>query len=531
MEAALTSDRRDEPAEAAPAPELALEMRGITKTFGAVPVLRGVDYLVRRGSIHALVGHNGAGKSTLMKIALGGHAPTEGLVRIAGNDLTVARPSEARRLGLGMVLQERSLIPTLNGLDNIFLNAEHIGRARIVKRRSELAEATSLCDRLGISHDVLGRRVADMTAVEQQMVEIAKAVRLATNVLVLDEPTAPLSHREIDALFDVIRRVASLGAGIVLITHHLAEVFAVSDEVTCLREGRVTLHTATDRTDIPSLIEAMIGRSRSTIEAEPEARGPVDRDAVPVLSVQDLSVTGKFPGGISFDVAPGEIVGVAGLVGSGRSTLLKALFGAVPVAGGRVELKGRPYAPRTPWAAIDRRVFLIPENRADEGLVPSEPIVENVILPVLRDVTSARVVRMGRARSLTRSFMSDLNVRASGPDQLVGELSGGNQQKVVLAKALATRADLLLLDEPTFGVDVGAAAELIRHVRAMAAQGKGVLWATSDLQELLAVADRVLVVADGTIREVIARGDPGFSEAHFIEAMQRRRTPAREDAR
>jgi len=525
MEAAPTPD----PTRAAAAPELALEMRGITKSFGPVPVLRGVDYVVRRGSIHALVGHNGAGKSTLMKIALGGHAPTEGSVRIGGTELTVAQPSEARRLGLGMVLQERSLIPTLNGLDNIFLNAEHVSRTRVIKRRSELAEARSLCDRLGISHQVLGRRVADMTAVEQQMVEIAKAVRLATNVLILDEPTAPLSYREIDALFDVIRRVAALGAGIVLITHHLAEVFAVSDEVTCLREGRVTLHTATAATDIPSLIEAMLGKSRSTIQNAPTNRAPVDPGAAPVLSVRDLSVTGKFPDGISFDVAPGEIVGVAGLVGSGRSTLLKALFGAVPIAGGRLELTGEPYAPRSPWAAIDRGVFLIPENRADEGLVPSEPIVENVILPVLPKVTSAHVVRMGRARGMTRTLMADLNVRASGPDQMVGELSGGNQQKVVLAKALATGAALLLLDEPTFGVDVGAAAELIRHVRAMAAQGKGVLWATSDLQELLGVADRVLVIADGTIREVIPRGDPGFSDAHLIEAMQRRRTPVRED--
>jgi ABC-type sugar transport system ATPase subunit len=526
MAAAPTSD----PASAGTPSDLALEMRGIIKSFGPVPVLRGVDYVVRRGSIHALVGHNGAGKSTLMKIALGGHAPTEGSVRIGDSELTVAQPSEARRLGLGMVLQERSLISTLNGLDNIFLNAEHIGRGRVIRRRAELAEARTLCDRLGISHEVLDRRAADMTAVEQQMVEIAKAVRLASNVLVLDEPTAPLSHREIDALFGVIRRVAALGAGIVLITHHLAEVFAVSDEVTVLREGRVTLHAGTDSTDIPALIEAMLGRSKSTIDTAREAPRKLDPGTDPVLSVQGLSVTGKFPDGISFDVAPGEIVGVAGLVGSGRTTLLKALFGAVPIAGGRVDLHGSPYGPRSPWAAIRRGVFLIPENRADDGLVPSEPIVENVILPVLRDVTSAHVVRMGRARAMTRSFMADLNVRASGPDQMVGELSGGNQQKVVLAKALATRAGLLLLDEPTFGVDVGAAAELIRHVRAMAAQGKGVLWATSDLQELLAVADRILVIADGTIREVIARGDPGFTEAHLIEAMQRRRTPVREDA-
>jgi ribose transport system ATP-binding protein len=368
-----------------------------------------------------------------------------------------------------------------------------------------------------------------MTAVEQQMVEIAKAVRLARNVLVLDEPTAPLSHREIESLFGVIRRVAALGAGIVLITHHLAEVFAVSDEVTCLREGRVTLHTSTHETSIPAVIEAMLGKSRTTIDARADHRDPPRRGATPVLSVTDLTVAGKFQDGITFDVVPGEIVGLAGLVGSGRSTLLKALFGEVPVSGGVVDVHGAPYAPRSPSQAIRRGVFLIPENRADQGLVVSEPIVENVILPVLREMTTARTVRMGRARTLTRTLMRELNVRGRGPDQLVGELSGGNQQKVVLAKALATRADLLLLDEPTFGVDVGAAAELIRHVRAMAAEGKGVVWATSDLQELLAVADRVLVVADGTIREVVLRGGPDFTEAHLIEAMQRRPISVRED--
>ena len=229
--------------------EPALELRGVGMRFGTVTVLRDVDYQVERGAIHALVGHNGAGKSTLMKIALGGYAPTAGTVAIGGAPLPPGKPSEARRLGLGMVLQERSLIPTLSGLDNIFLGAERINPVtRLLRRRAELAEAERLCEELRIAPGVLRRQVGDMTPVEQQMVEIAKAVRLARSVLVLDEPTAPLSHREIDALFTVIRRVAEVGAGIVYISHHLSEVFAISDRVTCLREGQVSLSAPTAQT-------------------------------------------------------------------------------------------------------------------------------------------------------------------------------------------------------------------------------------------------------------------------------------------
>ena len=514
--------------EASADSDVALEMRDIGMSFGSVSVLTGVDYSVKRGSIHGLVGHNGAGKSTLMKIALGGYAPTQGTLRIGGKLLEVAKPSEARRLGLGMVLQERSLIYTLNGLDNLFLNAEYTNKLRVVKKREERQEAIRLCERLGISHDVLRRRASEMTAVEQQMLEIAKAVRLARNVLILDEPTAPLSHREIDALFEVIRRAAALGAGIVLITHHLAEVFAVCDEITCLREGLVTMHSSTKSTDMAAVIEAMLGKSKSTIKPRPSTKLSTLAKQ-PVIALHELSVEGKFPTGISFDVAPGEIVGIAGLVGSGRSTLLRALFGEAKVSSGRMELNGQPYRPRSAHQAIKDRVYLIPESRAEYGLVTTQKILENIMLPVLQKVTSAHVVRKSKGRALARPLLAELDVRSRGTDQLVGELSGGNQQKIVLAKALAIDAELLLLDEPTFGVDIGAAAELIRNVRAMAERGKGVLWATSDLQELLGVADRVIVIADGGIRCVINRGDLEFTEADLIQLMQRSQHTTRQE--
>ncbi|WP_213451273.1 sugar ABC transporter ATP-binding protein [Rhizomonospora bruguierae] len=497
----------------------ALDLRGVSMRFGEVRVLDRVDFAVEPGSVHAVVGHNGAGKSTLMKIALGVHQPTEGSVHIAGSPLTPAHPATARKLGLGMVMQERSLIDTLSGLDNLFLNDEKIGLTRAIRRRAQRQEALALTERLGISPDVLRRQVSQLSPVEQQMLEIAKAVRLAEHVLILDEPTAPLSHREIEMLFRLIRRVAGLGAGIVLITHHLNEVFEVADHITVLRGGKVTLSVAPARTSVPDLISSMLGESKAAVKSEGVTR--VDVAAAPALEVRDLTVPGKFETPLSFSVKRGEIVGVAGLAGSGRSTLLRALFGAARPGGGAVRLMGQSYRPRNPKHAIRNRLFLIPEERAEYGLVTTQPIVDNIMLPVLGGLTTWRVVRDGRGADLAHQLMRDLKVRARDHRQVVNELSGGNQQKIVLAKSLATRADMLLLDEPTSGVDVGAAAELIKIVGELANQGTGVLWVTSDLQELLTVSDRVLVIADGRIRAVVPRDGEDFTEPRLIHLMQR----------
>lgn len=502
-----------------PAADAALDMRGIGMRFGDQWVLRDVSFAVRRGSIHGVVGHNGAGKSTLMKIALGGYTPTEGTVTVGGDELTFSKPAEARRLGVGMVLQEHSLIGTLNGLDNIFLNAEPINRSHLLRRQEEAREARELCERLGISTSVLRRFAADMSPVEQQMVEIAKAMRLGRNVLILDEPTAPLSSTEISALFEVIRSAAATGVGIVLITHHLNEIFEVTDHVTCLRDGAVTLTTRTVDTNIDDVIEAMLG-SRRTIERAASSTVELDATAPPTLSVRDLKVPGKLEG-VSFDLRPGEILGVAGLVGSGRSTLLRTLFGDVRPSGGEMLLNGKAYRPQRPADAILERVYLIPEDRGVHGLVLTASIAGNVALPVLRRLTSGGLVRMARATRLTQDLGGRLGIRARGPQQVVGELSGGNQQKVVLAKALAVDAKVLLLDEPTYGIDIGAAADLIDQVRTMTDAGGAAIWVSSDLQELLKVADRVLLLADGTIRRAVHSADPDFNEAALLRAMQR----------
>ena len=349
-------------------------------------------------------------------------------------------------------------------------------------------------------------------------------MRLGREVLVLDEPTAPLTEHEIDVLFRALRNVAASGTGIVLVTHHLAEVFAISDEVTALREGSITLSKPTAQTNLNAVIEAMLGKG--LLETGREVATQVDAEPAaiegrrPALETRSLAVAPKLHD-VSFKVYPGEILGVAGLAGSGRTTLMQTLFGHIRPTGGEMLLFGARYQPRAPADAIRKSVYLIPEERARYGLVLTASITENTILSIMWKLVNGLFLRLGDGKRLTRRIMRTLGVRARGPDQIVGELSGGNQQKIVLAKALAADAGLLVLDEPTFGVDVGAARDLIQYVRGLVENGKAVLWATSDLLELLEVADRVMVVVDGTAPRIIGRSDASFNEPGLIRAMQR----------
>jgi ribose transport system ATP-binding protein len=499
----------------------ALEMRNIEMRFNAVPVLQDVNFVLEPGVVHGIVGHNGAGKSTLMKLALGIYRPTQGEVLIGGEKLGSDNTALARSLGLGMVFQEKSLVQTLNGLDNLFLNDERRSRARSIQRRAEMAEAEELCDRIGISPSLMKRRVSELSAVQQQMLEIAKALRLASRVLILDEPTAPLGNREIGQLFTVVRNVARNGVGVILITHHLAEVFEVCDKVTCLREGKITLSCPSPDTDVPGLIKAMLGdREIVAGGAARRSQPQVRADGPRALDVSGLRVRGKLTD-VTFHTVPGEVVGLVGLAGSGRTTLMRALFGDIRRDGGQVLLAGNPYNPRHPADAIGRGVYLIPEDRAVHGLLLTKPIVDNASLSILRQLQTWLMLRMSRARQRTSELMSLLGVRAKGPGQVVSELSGGNQQKVVVSKVLATMPRLLLLDEPTFGVDVGAASDLAQYVRSEAASGMAVLWSSSDIPELLRVADRILVLADGVIRTSVEAGSLRFTEPALIENMQR----------
>lgn len=504
-----------------PTPELALEMRDIEMRFIGVPVLQDVNFVLEPGIVHAIVGHNGAGKSTLMKIAQGVYRPTRGEVFVGGTRMESADATVARSLGIGMVFQERSLIPTLTGLDNLFLNDERTTVLRSLWRHAEIAEAHKLLARLSVSPSLLKRQVSELSVIEQELLEIAKALRLASRVLILDEPTAPLGHQEIGQLFKVVRNVAQQGVGVILITHHLGEVFEVADKVTVLRESRVSLSCPAVETNVRGLVKAMLGDREIQVN-EPSRRRPVQaRGTETAMDVQSLQVRGKLHD-VSFQLFPREIVGLVGLGGSGRSTLMRTLFGDIRRSGGEILLGGKPYHPRHPADAIRNGVYLIPEDRTAHGLLLAKAIMENSSLSILRQlVTRLGVLRMSRGRRKARELMSLLRIRARGPEQVVSELSGGNQQKVVVAKVLATMPKLLLLDEPTFGVDVGTASDLAQYIRSEAASGMAVFWASSDIQELVRVADRILVLADGTIRACVDAGSTGFTESALIEAMQR----------
>jgi ribose transport system ATP-binding protein len=496
----------------------ALSMTGVGKVFGKARVLDQITFRVGAGRIHGLVGHNGAGKSTLMKIALGAEKPTEGSVTIGDTPLAFARPAEARDAGVGMVLQELSLIPTLSVADNIFLNDEQRGRAGLVSHRVQQREAERLLSELGIAGIAAKNKVGDLGIAQQQMVEIVKAFRLGTRLLILDEPTAPLSRREVVALFELIRQTAGLGRGVVFITHHLREVFEICDEVTVLREGRVRLSLPTSESSLDEVVLAIVGGELAAVEQEvADEPGSLGE---PVLEVEHLTVGDKLLN-LSFQLHAGEILGIAGLAGSGRSVLLKTLFGEIHPYTGAMTLNDRPYRPRGSADAIRLGVFLVPEDRRVNGVVLMHTIEQNIILSVLARMADWGLYRPKRARRTVDGMMRTLDVRATGRKQLVSELSGGNQQKVVFSKALVANTDVLLLDEPTFGVDVHTAAEVIRLVRGEVDEGKAALWVSSDLPELLQVSDRVLVLADGRIKSMVRRDDPDFTEDGLLRAIQR----------
>ena len=497
-------------------------------------VLKDVSLKVPRGRIHAIVGHNGAGKSTLMKIALGAQKPTEGEVRIGGRLLTYSRPAEARALGLGMVMQERSLIMTMTGIDNLFLNAERLNVVGFVNRRRERTEIEGLVRHLGINPTTLSLRVSDMSMIEQELIEIARALRIANQVLVLDEPTAPLGQDEVGRLFDVLRVIAARGTGIILITHHLTEVFAVSDEVTCLREGNVVLSCPTKETDMARLVSAMLGqrpwthppapggavRPRRTRGSSASAGAP---ERVPALAVQNLRV-GTSLSDVSFDVFAGEVLGIVGRAGSGRTTLVRTLFGDLRPRGGELRIFGKPYRPKSPSDAIAQGVFLIPQNRVVHGLVMSKSIAENIMLVTLRRLLNRlKFLKIAAGREQARQMMEALAIQASDVDQQVGEVSGGNQQKVVVAKALILGPRLLLLDEPTFGVDIAATREIMSRVRRLADNGSAILWVSSDLLEITHICDRIAILRDGIICATVAREDADeFNEHSLLAKVQSR---------
>jgi ribose transport system ATP-binding protein len=480
-----------------------LRMAGIGKAFSGVTVLDDVDFELRAGETHALLGGNGAGKSTLMKILQGVYTLDRGTVEIDGAPVELGSPQASRRHGIAMIFQEFSLVPTLTVAQNIYLSREAKTRAGLLDDRELEQRAGRLLGELGVDIDPrveIGR----LSTASMQLVEIAKALSQDARILIMDEPTASLAHSEVDALFQIIDRLKRRGITIVYITHRLEEVIAVADRVTVLRDGGVVGTQKTSELDMQGLIELIVGRSVE--RAMEHSERPVDRSGVPLLELRRVSTASGLHD-IDLQLHAGEILGLAGLMGSGRSELARAVFGIDAVQRGEVLLRGTPARIRSPADAIEHGIVLVPEDRRSQGLVLQHTVGANLTLPLLRRLSRRGLLDDGRGDEIAESYVQRLGIRTRSLGTVVRRLSGGNQQKVVLAKWLATEPDVLILDEPTVGVDIGTRSEIVDLVRRLADDGKAVLVISSELAELLALADRILVLRDGRIDRSIGRAE------------------------
>ncbi len=466
-----------------------LRARGVSKSYGTARVLDGIDLDVAGGEVHALVGENGAGKSTLVKILAGAVRPDAGAVEFRGAPLPLGDPLAVRRLGLSVVYQEFTLVPELSVVDNMFLGRE---RGRVFLRRAEMAAAvrTRLAD-LGLDLDVR-TPVERLSVAHQQLIEIARALEQDARLLILDEPSASLSAREVTRLLDVVRQLRARGLGVLYISHRFEEIFAVADRVTVLRDGRRVETTTAADVDRAQLIRWMVGRE---IAEEFPARHA--RPGAPALEVRGLSAHGRFED-VSFEVRAGEIVGLAGLVGAGRSSVGRAIVGAIP-ARGDVRVGGQIARFRSPGEALDRGVAYLTEDRKAHGVFASLSTADNLTVASLRALSRMGVLSGARVRQAAATAARDFDVRAASLAQPAGTLSGGNQQKMLLARYLIEPRVVVILDEPTRGVDVGARAEIYELINGLTERGLAVLMISSDLPELLGMADRVIVMRDGRV--------------------------------
>ncbi|HZO50478.1 MAG TPA: sugar ABC transporter ATP-binding protein [Gaiellaceae bacterium] len=486
-----------------------VELRELSKSYGGVHALADVSFAIERASVHALVGENGAGKSTLVKILTGVVHPDAGEVLVEGAAQRIADPQAAHRLGIVAMYQEPTVFPDLTVAENVFAGRHPRTRVGAVDWRRMRSSVARLLDELGVDFGpdtpVRGLGVAD-----RQLLEIAKALSTDARLLIMDEPTAALSPHEVERLFATVRQLRGRGVAIVFISHRLNEVTAIADSVTVLRDGRhVATQPATQLTEA-EIVRLMVGRSLDALFPKEEAEiGEV------VLRAEGLTRRGVFSD-VSFELRRGEIVGLAGFVGAGRSEVARAIFGIDRLDAGRVWIRGRRFRPRSPRAALRRGLAYLPEDRLQQGLVQTMPIATNLSMAVLPELTPGGVLRPRREQALARRFMEELRIKATSPAQPVRSLSGGNQQKVVLSKWLAAEPSILVLDEPTHGVDVGTKADVHRTISRLAAAGLSILLVSSELLEVLGMSDRVLVMREGRLVAELPRAEA--SEERIVQA-------------
>lgn len=494
---------------------LAVELKGIVKSFNSVPVLRGVDFQLRKGEIHALMGGNGAGKSTLMKILQGVYTLDGGEVEVGGTPVNIRSPQDAKANGIGMVFQEFSLIPTLTVAQNVFLTSEPRGKGGLLDDAEAERRAQALFTDMGVDIDPQAE-VAGLSTGYWQLTEIAKALSQNARVLIMDEPTAALAISETQALFELIRSFKAKGISIVYISHRMEEIFQIADRITVLRDGQRALTASTAELTMHQLVEQIVGRKMEQAFAWQERQ--VNRSETPLLEVQNLKSAPRVKD-MSFRLYAGEILGVAGLMGSGRTELMRALFGIDRIQSGQVSVRGRPITIRNPQDALAAGISLVPEDRRAQGLVLSHALKDNLLLPLLGSLRQNGLINDKKGNQLVQSYVDSLQIKTDSIHKVIRLLSGGNQQKVVIAKWLASEPDILLLDEPTAGVDIGAKTEILDVIRRLADEGKGIIVISSEFTELLAVADRVLIIRNGVVKQELMRQEIESQEAleHIVQ--------------
>jgi ribose transport system ATP-binding protein len=496
-----------------------LQMTGIVKEFPGVRALDGVDLDVRAGEVHCLLGQNGAGKSTLIKVISGFHQPDGGTIRWEGDEVSFSTPAKAIEHGVATIYQELDLVPHLDVTENVFLGHE-VSRGGVIQRRQARRQVRDLLARLGHSEISPTRIVGDLSPANQQIVSMARALSRDTRLLVLDEPSAVLDQEEVKNLFRVIRDLTGEGVAVVYISHRLEEIREIGDRITVLKDGRtVGTGLAVADTPTPDLIKLMTGRSIEYVfPPRPErAHGDV------VLDVQDLALTGVFSG-VNLTVHAGEIVGLAGLVGAGRSEIVETLYGARKASAGTVTVDGRKMRRGSVVSMVRAGVGLAPEERKSQGLFLDEAVFRNITMSSMGRFARLGFLNHGEERRRSAELTSSLDVRPDGVTRAVRTLSGGNQQKVVLARWLLRDCRVLLLDEPTRGVDVGARSELYQLIRSLADSGVAVLVVSSEIEEVLGLADRVLVVREGVVvHEAVATQ---LDEATVLDLVMEGKVPA-----
>ncbi len=482
-----------------------LEVRGVGKSFGAVRALRGVDFAVRAGEVHGLMGENGAGKSTLIKVLTGLHRPDDGVLLLDGREVRPGSPREAQALGIAAVYQEINLIPERSVAENVFLGREP-RRGLLIDRR-RMAEATArILARCGLAIEPRAR-LRSLGLGLQQMVSIARTVSLGARVVVLDEPSSALNGAEVEVLFSVVGALRAEGVGVVFVSHRLSECYRLCDRLTVLRDGRSVRSATPAELPREALVAAMLGREVAPAGAAAPAMAAREAPGgAPRLAVRHLRWRNRVRD-VSLAVGAGEIVGLAGLLGSGRTETMKAIFGAERRDGGEVELAGEALPASGPAGSLARGLGFLSEDRRSEGIFPGLSVRENLTAGVLPQLSRFGVISRRRQDALVARHVAGLGIRTAGPGQAIATLSGGNQQKVLLARCLCGEPRVVMLDDPTRGIDVGAKAEVHRAVRAMAEGGLGVLVTSSEVEELLELADRLVVLAEGEVSgEMATRG-------------------------